>query len=86
MLLERLQRRNIPQSPPTLAQSHAHNLLPLSLFNPSLNTYPTATGLPQPLLLPSPFPAPTPFGAFFSLSVKNTGCLTDASYRAPLMP
>lgn len=52
-----------------------HNFTPPStLFTPSLNTYPIATGLVQ-----APFPASTPTGAFFNLSVKKTGCRFDAS-------
>jgi len=58
-----------------LQSNDTHNLTPPSaLLTPSLNTYPAATGLTQ-----LPPPALTPTGAFFSLSVKNTGCRFDAS-------
>lgn len=39
-----------------------------SLFLPSLNTYPKATGFPN-------VPEATPHGGLCNLSVKNTGCL-----------
>src|SRR3954471_23898358 len=42
----------------------SHSRLPPSLLTPSLNTYPSATGLP-PLMLPSPY------GDLINLSVKN---------------
>lgn len=53
-----------------------HNRLQPSLLTSSLNTYPAATGLVHPS-------SPTPFGDFFKRSVKNTGCLTDASSSTP---
>jgi hypothetical protein len=63
-----------PFSPSITPQTH--NRLQPSLLTSSLNTYPAATGLTRPS-------SPTPFGDFFRRSVKNTGCLTDASSSTP---
>ena len=64
-----------PSLPPSLPQiPHNFKLPSTLLLTPSFQTYPSATGLLHP-----PPPACTPAGALFSLSVKNTGCLFDAS-------
>ena len=65
-------RRPISFVAPTITQTHS--LAPPSLLNPSSKTYPTVTGLPQPV-----FPALTPVGAFTNLSVKKAGWRIDES-------
>jgi len=65
-----------PPFSPSSSTPQTHNRLQPSLLTSSLNTYPAATGLVHPS-------SPTPFGDFFKRSVKNTGCLTDASSSTP---
>lgn len=67
----------IPLSHPLFHHLQSFTTPSILLFTPSLNTYPCATGL-----IHTPPPAFTPLGALFNLSVKNTGCLLEASNTA----